>query len=67
MTEPEHRVDSTSEVVQHPIESAKNLAVEAERGRSARTPAIAISGVTIVVAVVVAIVLIAAVIAYVVA
>ena len=67
MTEPEHRVDSTSEVVQHPVESAKNLAVEAGHGHTARTPAIAISGVTIAVSIIVAIVLIAAVIAYVVA
>jgi hypothetical protein len=67
MTEPPERVDSPVEAVQHPVETTKSLAKEADRGQSARTPAIAISGVTIVIAIVVAIMLIAAVIAYVVA
>jgi hypothetical protein len=67
MTEPEHRVEGPGEVAKHPIESAKALAVEADRGRTARTPALAISGVTIVVSVLVAVVLAAAVIAYVLA
>lgn len=67
MTEPHDRVDSPVEAVQHPVESAKSLAAEAEHGRSARTPALAISGVTIAVSVIVAIVLAAAVIAYVLA
>ena len=38
----------------HPVETTKELAAEAERGRSPRTPVIAITGVTIVVGVVVA-------------
>ena len=67
MTEPPERVDSPLEAVQHPVETTKSLAKEADRGRSARTPAIAISGVTIAVSVIVAIVLVAAVIAYIVA
>jgi hypothetical protein len=41
----------------HPVEAAKDLAHEAERGRSARTPLIAITGVTLVVAIVVAVIL----------
>ena len=38
----------------HPVETTKELAAEAERGRSPRTPVIAITGVTIVVGAVVA-------------
>jgi len=38
----------------HPVETTKELAAEAERGRSPRTPVIVITGVTIVVGVVVA-------------
>jgi hypothetical protein len=49
------------------VESAKSLAKEADRGRSARTPALAISGVTIVVSIAIAIVLAIAVVAYVLA
>ena len=41
----------------HPVGAAKDLAHEAERGRSARTPLIAITGVTLVVAIVVAVIL----------
>jgi hypothetical protein len=67
MTEPHDRVDSPVEAAKHPVESAKSLAKEADRGRSARTPALAISGVTIVVAIAIAIVLAIAVIAYVLA
>lgn len=31
----------------HPVETAKDLAAEADRGRSPRTPLIAITGVTL--------------------
>jgi hypothetical protein len=41
----------------HPVETAKDLAHEADRGRSARTPLIAITGVTLVVGAVVIVVL----------
>jgi len=43
--------------VDDPTEKPKELAAEAERGRSARTPALAISGVALAVAVLVALVL----------
>ena len=45
-------------------ESPKDLVEEAERGRSERTPAIALTGVTLVVAVVVAAIAAVALIAY---
>jgi hypothetical protein len=60
-------VHSPLEVVEHPIESAKSLAAEAEHGDSARTPAIAITGVTLVISVAVAIVLAIAIVVYVLA
>ena len=50
--------------VAHPVETTKDLAAEADRGRSARTPLIAVTGVTIAIAVVVAIVLAVALILY---
>ena len=37
----------------HPVETTKELAAEAERGRSPRTPVIAITGVTLAIGVVV--------------
>jgi hypothetical protein len=36
----------------HPVEKTKKLAAEAERGRSERTPLLAISGVTLAIGVV---------------
>ncbi len=48
----------------HPVETTKDLAAEAERGTSARTPLIATTAVTIAVAIVVAIVLAVALILY---
>jgi hypothetical protein len=43
--------------VEHPVEAAKALEQEAEEGGSARTPVIAITGVTLFVSVIVVIVL----------
>ncbi len=48
----------------HPIEATKELAKEAERGRSPRTPLIALTGVTLLVAVVVAVILAIALLVY---
>lgn len=41
----------------HPVEKTKELAAEAERGRSERTPLLAISGVTLAIGVIFALVL----------
>jgi hypothetical protein len=60
-------VEKAKEVVEaaaHPVETAKKLEHEAERGRSPRTPIIALTGVTLLVGVVVAIVLAAALVVY---
>ena len=51
------RTKHLAESLEHPIETVKELEAEAERGRSARTPLIAITGVTLFVGVVVVIVL----------
>jgi hypothetical protein len=50
--------------VAHPVETTKELAAEAERGRSARTPLIAVTGVTIVVGVAFAILVAIALVLY---
>jgi CHASE3 domain sensor protein len=55
--DPIDRAKHVAEEVAHPIETTKELAEEAEEGRSARTPAIAITGVALVVAVVLAVIL----------
>ena len=58
MPDPVETVKEVAEAVSHPIEKAKRLEKEAERGRSARTPIIAITGVTIVVGVILAVMLV---------
>ena len=47
------KAKDVAEAAAHPVETTKELAAEAERGRSPRTPLIAITGVTIAVGVVV--------------
>ena len=52
MTDPVEKVKDAASSAAHPVETAKDLAAEAERGRSPRTPLIAITGVTLVIGVV---------------
>ncbi len=47
MTTIEEKAKGLVEAVEHPIEVAKELEHEAEVGESARTPAIALAGVTL--------------------
>jgi beta-lactamase regulating signal transducer with metallopeptidase domain len=56
--------DSQPGVVQAVTEAPKELANEAAAGRSPRTPAIAITGVTLVVGAIVAVILVAALLVY---
>jgi hypothetical protein len=58
------KVKDVVEAVEHPLETAKELEHEAEEGRSARTPLIAITGVTLFVSVIVAVVLAVALVLY---
>ena len=51
MADPIEKAKEVAEAVAHPVETTKELAEEAERGRSARTPAIALSGITLIVGV----------------
>jgi hypothetical protein len=48
----------------HPVEKAKELAAEAERGRSPRTPLLALTGVTLFVGVIFAILVTIALVLY---
>jgi hypothetical protein len=48
----------------HPVEKVKELEAEAERGRSPRTPLIALTGVTVVVGVIFALLLTVALVLY---
>jgi hypothetical protein len=57
MTDPVDKAKEVAESLEHPIETAKELEREAEKGESARTPLIAITGVGLVSALVVLIVL----------
>ena len=57
MTDPVDKAKEIVEDLEHPIETAKALEHEAEKGESARTPLIAITGVGLVSAAVVLIVL----------
>jgi hypothetical protein len=57
MADPVEKGKDVASGAAHPVETSKDLAAEAERGRSARTPAIALTAVSIAVGAVVAIVL----------
>jgi hypothetical protein len=48
----------------HPVEKIKELEAEAERGRSPRTPLIALTGVTVVISVIFAVLVTVALILY---
>jgi hypothetical protein len=48
----------------HPVEKIKELEAEAERGRSPRTPLIAITGITVVVGVIFAVLVTVALVLY---
>jgi hypothetical protein len=57
MTDPVDKAKEVVESLEHPIETVRELEREAEEGKSARTPLIAITGVSLFVGVVVVIVL----------
>ncbi len=50
--------------VAHPVDTTKDLVGEADRGRSARTPAIAITGISLVLGVIFAVVVAVALVLY---
>jgi hypothetical protein len=57
VADPVEKAKDVASGAAHPIETSKDLAAEADRGRSARTPAIALTGVSIAVGMIVAIIL----------
>jgi uncharacterized membrane protein len=57
MADPVEKVKDVVQAVEHPVDTAKALEREAEEGRSARTPLIALTGVTLFVGVIFAILL----------
>jgi len=48
----------------HPVEKTKDLAAEAERGRSPRTPLIALTGVTVLISIIFAVLVTVALVLY---
>jgi hypothetical protein len=58
MPDPVEKVKDVASATAHPVDTAQDLAAEAARGRSARTPIIALSGVTIAISVVLALLLV---------
>jgi hypothetical protein len=59
-----HRTHDVLHAVEHPIETAKALEREADEGSSARTPAIVVAGVSIVLAAILIVMLAIAMTAY---
>lgn len=64
MPQPVEKAKEVAHAVEHPVETAKDLAAEAERGRSPRTPLIVLGGVTLFVGIVFAILVTIALILY---
>jgi hypothetical protein len=64
MAEPVEKAKEVAHAVEHPVETAKDLAAEAERGRSPRTPLLLIGGVTLFVGIAFAILVTIALILY---
>jgi hypothetical protein len=58
MPDPVEKAKDVGRAAAHPVETAQDLATEAERGRSARTPAIAIGGVSLAIGAVLAVLLV---------
>jgi uncharacterized membrane protein len=55
MADPVEKAKDVVHAVEHPLETAKELEREAEEGKSARTPLIALTGVTLFVGIIFAI------------
>jgi hypothetical protein len=64
MADPTEKAKDVLHAVEHPVETAKELEREAEEGKSARTPLIAITGVSIFVGVIFAILVTIALVLY---
>lgn len=57
MTDPVDKAKDVVHAVEHPVETAKALEQEAAEGKSARTPLLAVTGITLILAVIFAVLL----------
>jgi hypothetical protein len=64
MPDPIRKTNDVADAASRPVETTKDLAAEADRGQSERTPAIALTGVTIAVGALVALILVATFLVY---
>jgi hypothetical protein len=64
MADPVEKAKDVVHAVEHPLETAKELEREAEEGKSARTPLIALTGVTLFVGVIFAVLVTIALVLY---
>jgi hypothetical protein len=64
MPRPVEKAKDVAEAAGHPVETVKDLTAEAERGRSPRTPLLALTGVTLVLGVIFAILVTIALVLY---
>jgi hypothetical protein len=64
MADAVEKVKEAASSAVHPVETARDLAAEADRGRSARTPLIALTGVTLFVGVIFAVLVTVALVLY---
>jgi hypothetical protein len=64
MADPVEKAKDVAHAVEHPVETVKALEHEAAEGKSARTPLIAVTGVTLVLAVIFAILVTIALVLY---
>jgi hypothetical protein len=64
MPHPVEKAKDVAEAAGHPVETVKDLAAEVERGRSPRTPLLALTGVTLVLGVIFAILVTIALVLY---
>ena len=64
MVHPVEKAKDVVHAVEHPLETAKELEREAEEGKSARTPVIALTGVTLFVGVIFAVMVTIALVLY---
>jgi hypothetical protein len=64
VADPVDKAKDVASGVAHPVETSKELAAEADRGRSPRTPLIALTGVTLFLALIVGVVLAVALVLY---
>ena len=64
MVHPVQKAKDAADAATHPVETVKDLAAEVERGRSPRTPLLALTGVTIAIAILFAILVTIALVLY---